>query len=236
MKTSPYSITYDEFLHLDEIKQLTRNIIDSVIFYDINNNFCKISLDKDKKNVIKNTYLITLAELGLIDRVISGKTIDKYLYLLLKNGSISFVYDISTRKYFLKEDKICESPYNFSIDFKDKVLFLKDSRFISDGDRKIILEKCKSCKNRNIIITHGSFTMAETAKFLLNQNINKTVVLVGSITPINKNKSDALFNLGSAITAVQLLKNGVYIAMNGQIFTANNVQKNQDKVLFEKEF
>ena len=160
---------------------------------------------------------------------ITGGTIDNVDYDSLDNIPKEL-------KSFIPELLDLLKRSNVTIDFKDKVLFLKDSRFISDGDRKIILEKCKSCKNRNIIITHGSFTMAETAKFLLNQNINKTVVLVGSITPINKNKSDALFNLGSAITAVQLLKNGVYIAMNGQIFTANNVQKNQDKVLFEKEF
>jgi len=124
---------------------------------------------------------------------------------------------------------------NVTVNFESEVLFFKDSRFISDEDRKILLEKCKTSKSDKIIITHGSFTMAQTAKFLLTQNLPKTIVLVGSVIPINKDKSDALFNLGSAVTAVQLLDNGVYITMNGQIFTADNVKKNLDKVIFEKE-
>ncbi|MFA6251111.1 MAG: asparaginase domain-containing protein [Candidatus Paceibacterota bacterium] len=160
---------------------------------------------------------------------ITGGTIDDVDYDSLDNIP-------QKPKSFVPELLDLLKQSNVTIDFSSEILFLKDSRFIFDEDRKVILEKCQSCKSEKIIITHGSFTMAETAKFLLKQNIGKTIVLVGSITPINKNKSDALFNLGGAITAVQLLESGVYVTMNGQIFTADNVRKNVDKVIFEKEF
>ncbi len=77
--------------------------------------------------------------------------------------------------------------------------------------------------------------MTDTAKYLDKQGINKTIVLAGSMIPANQENSDALFNLGSALTAVQALPTGVYIAMGGRIFNANNVRKNFEKKIFEEE-
>jgi L-asparaginase len=68
--------------------------------------------------------------------------------------------------------------------------------------------------------------MAETARFLGQRIKNKTIILVGSMIPFNEQKSDALFNLGCAITAAQTLKKGTYITMNGKIFLPHNVRKN----------
>lgn len=113
-------------------------------------------------------------------------------------------------------------------------LFLKDSRNLTDSDRKLILKKCKQCKEDKIIITHGTFTMAETAKFLGQRVKNKTIVLTGSMVPFAKKNSDALFNLGFALGAIKLLPKGVYVAMNGRIFDCNNVKKNVKKGIFEK--
>jgi len=116
----------------------------------------------------------------------------------------------------------------------DKVIF-KDSRLIKDGDRKLILKKCRESKENKIIITHGTATMALTAKYLGRNNINKTIVLFGSAIPASKEKSDALFNLGFALAAAQTLPKGVYVAMNGKIFMWNNVKKNLKTGMFEKE-
>jgi|TARA_Y100000310_G_scaffold124950_2_gene123760 L-asparaginase len=111
----------------------------------------------------------------------------------------------------------------------------KDSRFVTDDDREIIFKKCQDCKEDKIIITHGTATMPITAKFLGKNNIEKTIVLTGSGFPANKENSDALFNLGAALTAVQALPNGVYVVMNGKIFTWDNVKKNVETGFFETE-
>ena len=116
-----------------------------------------------------------------------------------------------------------------------EVLFMKDSRFITDADRKFILEKCRKCKEDKIIIAHGTMTMPITAKFLGKSNIKKTIVLTGSAIPANKEKSDAIFNLGFAFAAAQILKNGVYVAMIGKIFNWDNVNKNLKTGYFEEE-
>lgn len=120
-------------------------------------------------------------------------------------------------------------PYEYEI------LIQKDSRFITDQDRQLILDKCRECEEDKIIITHGSYTMAQTAKLLGPQHLPKTIVLFGSIIPVNKPESDALFNLGGAFMAVQTLPNGVYIVSNGKVFNWDNVQKDLRTAFFEEE-
>ena len=143
------------------------------------------------------------------------------------------------------EDKITNNPKSLipellkqarlSEKYDAEVLFMKDSRLVTDEERQIIFENCKNCKENKIIITHGTMTMPITAKFLGKSSIKKTIVLTGSALPANDKKSDALFNLGFAFAAVQLLPQGVYIAMNGEIFYWNNVRKNLKTGYFEKE-
>jgi len=113
-------------------------------------------------------------------------------------------------------------------------LMLKDSRGITDKDRGLILKRCKKCREDKIVITHGTFTMVETARFLGSKIKNKTIILVGSMVPFNEKNSDALFNLGCAITAVQVLTKGTYVTMNGKIFLWNNVRKNIKLGKFEE--
>lgn len=122
-----------------------------------------------------------------------------------------------------------------SIVYSTEVLFMKDSRHVTDDDRKMIAEKCKQVAEQKIIITHGTYTIPKTAKVLGEQNIDKTIVLVGAAIPINKLGSDGLFNLGAAVVAVQQLETGVYVAMNGKVFTWDNVKKNFDTGMFEQE-
>ncbi|MDD5336925.1 MAG: asparaginase domain-containing protein, partial [Candidatus ainarchaeum sp.] len=96
-----------------------------------------------------------------------------------------------------------------------EMLMSKDSREISEKDRELIAKKCRECKETKLIITHGTYTMSETAAFLAKRIRNKTVVLVGSMVSSTKKNSDALFNLGSSLIAVQTLPHGVYITMEG---------------------
>ena len=120
-----------------------------------------------------------------------------------------------------------------TFEYEIEELMMKDSRFVGEKERLQILNACKDCPENKIVITHGTMTMPDTAKFLGKQKINKTIILTGAMKPANKDKSDALFNLGTAIAAVQTLPNGVYITMHGKIFAWDNVKKNMEKKRFE---
>ena len=123
---------------------------------------------------------------------------------------------------------------NIGLEYVIESVFKKDSRSITDVDRELLVNKIKATNAKNILITHGTFTMEETAKYIGKLNLNKTIVLVGSFILGSSSNTDAPFNLGYAISSVQLLKSGVYIAMNGQVFLWNNVLKNLDTNKFER--
>ena len=153
---------------------------------------------------------------------ITGGTIDKQYNPL--NGELVFV------KTHLSE--MLEQAKN-KIDVEQEFVMLKDSLDMDDNDRAMILEKCKVAKEEKILITHGTDTMVETAQVLGKSISNKTIVLTGAMVPFSFGKTDALFNLGTAIAAVQVLSSGVFITMNGKIFSWDNVRKNKEIGEFE---
>ena len=103
---------------------------------------------------------------------------------------------------------------------------------MTDADRQMLFERIESDENQRIVVTHGTDTMIETAKKL--QGIeNKTVVLTGAMQPAKFKSSDAEFNVGFAVAAVQILPAGVYIAMNGRIFDPEKVRKHRELNQFE---
>lgn len=114
-----------------------------------------------------------------------------------------------------------------------QTLFMMDSLNMHDSDREQIARHCIEAPEKHIVITHGSDTMAHTARFLENLVQGKTIVLTGAMVPYKFGSSDGLFNLGSALAFVQTLPPGVYIAMNGRYFTASNVWKNKITGTFE---
>lgn len=115
-----------------------------------------------------------------------------------------------------------------------RTLMMVDSLEITDDDRELIADHCKKSPDEKIIITHGTDTMAETASLLSKKIKDKTIVLTGAMIPYKFGSSDGLFNLGSALAFVQTLPHGVYIAMNGRYFNANNVRKNKLTGVFEE--
>ena len=117
-----------------------------------------------------------------------------------------------------------------------KILMKKDSREITDSDRELIAKECEKCMESRILITHGTFTMAETAAYLGKRISDKTIVLTGSMIPLTEPKNDAEFNLGGAFIAVQLLPVGVYVVFNGIVFHWYNVKKNIEGGYFKKLF
>ncbi|HKZ67035.1 MAG TPA: asparaginase domain-containing protein [Chitinophagaceae bacterium] len=113
-------------------------------------------------------------------------------------------------------------------------LMLIDSLEMTDKDREGIVYQCGHCAEAKIIVTHGTDTMAETARVLAKNIKNKTIVLTGAMIPIKFGSSDGLFNLGSALAFVQTLAPGVYVAMNGRYFNWDNVRKNKLTGKFEE--
>ena len=109
----------------------------------------------------------------------------------------------------------------------------KDSLDMTDQDRLTIQQAVQEESNEKIIITHGTMTMPETANYLGEHNIPKTIVLFGAAIPANQINSDALFNFGLALAAVKTLPHGVYVTMNGKIFSHDNVKKNYETGNFE---
>jgi L-asparaginase len=116
-----------------------------------------------------------------------------------------------------------------------RTLMMIDSLVMTDHDRELIAHQCNQCEEDQIIITHGTDTMSETAKLLAEKVNGKTVILTGAMIPIKFGSSDGLFNLGSALAFAQALPAGVYIAMNGRYFTWDNVRKNKQTGIFEEE-
>jgi len=120
-----------------------------------------------------------------------------------------------------------------SFDYEMEVAFSKDSRFITLEDRNLLADMIRKSKEEKVLITHGTLTMVETAKFLGALELNKTIVLVGAFVLGTDKNTDAPFNLGFAISSLGYLTKGVFIAMQGQIFPWDKVVKNTKENRFE---
>ena len=114
-----------------------------------------------------------------------------------------------------------------------RTLMMVDSLDMTDADREVIVRNCAQCEETCIVITHGTDTMVETAGALAREVPGKTIVLTGAMIPYAFGSSDGLFNLGSALSFVQVLPTGVYLAMNGQHFQWDRVRKNRETGVFQ---
>jgi L-asparaginase len=115
-------------------------------------------------------------------------------------------------------------------------LMMIDSLDMTDEDRRAIVERCRTAGESRLLVTHGTDTMVETARALataVSPLGSKTIVLTGAMIPYAFGSSDGLFNLGSALSFVQALGPGVYIAMNGRWFPWDRVRKNKSTGVFE---
>lgn len=157
------------------------------------------------------------------------------LKIFATGGTFDKIYNEFDGSLIFKETHVSRmlNEYKNKVDVEVETIMLIDSLDMEDHHRNEILNKCSSCSNDDIVITHGTDTMVETAK-LLGQNIkDKTIVLTGSLVPYSFVKSDAHFNLGCAIAFAQTLPKGVYITMHGKIFNYDNVRKNKETNEFE---
>jgi L-asparaginase len=150
-------------------------------------------------------------------------------------GTIDKVYFDQKSSYQVGGPEIVDvlNEANVTIDYDTESIMQKDSLDMTDADRRLVLSKIAADPNQLIVITHGTDTMIETAKTLSGIR-NKTIVLTGSMQPARFKNSDAAFNIGCAITAVQILPPGIYIAMNGRVFDPASTRKNVEFNRFEK--
>jgi len=156
--------------------------------------------------------------------------------LFVTGGTFDKEYNELTGQLFFKDSHINEilKLGRSRLDLSVRTLMLIDSLEMTDMDRNIILESCQRCDENKIVITHGTDTMTETAKYLADKIPGKTVVITGAMIPYKFGSSDGLFNLGSALAFVQSLPSGIYIAMNGRYYDWNNCKKNKQTGFFEE--
>jgi L-asparaginase len=122
------------------------------------------------------------------------------------------------------------------VDVSIDTLMMIDSLEMTDDDRRRIVDECRRAPETQIVVTHGTDTMVETARTLaaaFPSGGEKTIVLTGAMVPYAFGSSDGLFNLGSALSFVHVLPAGVYIAMNGRYFVWDRVRKNRQTGVFE---
>ena len=154
--------------------------------------------------------------------IATGGTFDKHYNEL--NGTLGFAE--SHLPAVIKRARI-------TLPVEIEILPLLDSLDMQDADRARVLASCMASAEKAIVIVHGTDTMQQTAALLASTPSPHTIVVTGAMIPYSVENSDALFNLGFAAAAAQTLPAGVYVAMNGQIFTWDKVQKNRAAGVFE---
>ena len=156
--------------------------------------------------------------------------------VFVTGGTFDKEYDELTGKLFFKDTHVDEMLRRgrCGLEVDVETLMMVDSLDMTNDQRAAIVRACRECGEAQIVITHGTDTMVETARAIADGISNKTVVLTGAMVPYAFGSSDGLFNLGSALSFVQALPSGVYIAMNGKSFPWNDVRKNREAGVFER--
>ena len=156
--------------------------------------------------------------------------------IFVTGGTFDKDYDEKNGKLYFKDTHMSEilNLGRSKVEVKIETLMMIDSLDMKETDRRLIVDSCESTNEKNIIVTHGTDTMTETANKLGEKNLQKTIVLTGAMIPYKFGTSDGLFNIASALAYVQTLSNGVYVAMNGRVFAYDNVIKNKETGVFEE--
>ena len=158
--------------------------------------------------------------------------------IFITGGTFDKDYDELTGSLVFKDSRLPEMLRlgRSRVEVSIRTLMMVDSLEMTAADRSIVVEQCVQAAEPRILITHGTDTMIETAATIaasLGPDIRKTIVLTGAMVPYAFGSSDGLFNLGSALSFVQILPPGVYVAMNGRYFQWDRVRKNRQTGVFE---
>ena len=156
--------------------------------------------------------------------------------IFVTGGTFDKDYDEKNGRLYFKSTHMNEilELGRSKVEVDIETLMMLDSLDIKVKDRKLIVEKCRATIEEQIVITHGTDTMTNTAKVLGAKHFKKTIVITGAMIPYKFGTSDGLFNIASALAYVQTMPHGVYIAMNGRVFSYDRVTKNSETGIFEE--
>src|SRR5918995_6913216 len=158
------------------------------------------------------------------------------ILVLVTGGTFDKEYDELTGRLYFKDTHVPEmlERGRCRVDVNIDTVMMVDSLDLDDRGRGAIVRRCRDSRETCIVVTHGTDTMVDTARALAQANLDaKTIVLTGAMVPYAFGSSDGLFNLGSALSFVQVLPPGVYVAMNGRHFAWDQVRKNRTSGCFE---
>ena len=160
----------------------------------------------------------------------------KYIKIFATGGTFDKEFNELNGELFFKETNLFEllNLGRSQVEVQIETLMMVDSLKMSQSDRDYIIQKSQKEKTKKIIITHGTDTMVKTAKQVAEVITDKVIIFTGAMIPIKFGSSDGLFNLGSALSFVQILEPGIYITMNGRYFHWDNVRKNKKLGIFER--
>jgi L-asparaginase len=157
-----------------------------------------------------------------------------HLIVITTGGTIDKVYFDDLSDFKVGDPQIIRVFEQMNISFRWEVrqLMRKDSLQLNDADRQLIRDTILTSDAKHFLITHGTDSMVQTAAALADLD-DRVIILTGALNPASFIGSDAMFNIGCAVGAVQTLESGVYIAMNGRIWNPTEVRKNRDANRFE---
>ena len=156
--------------------------------------------------------------------------------VLVTGGTIDKVYHPTEGHLCFERTHVIQMLRQARVPLPDdcvQTILLKDSLDIVDADREAIAAACRASPESRLLITHGTDTMVRTGQHLAHHVHGRTIVLTGAMVPFSVSHSDALFNFGFAMAAVQLLPAGVHVAMNGKVLPWERVRKNRAAGWFE---
>lgn len=158
------------------------------------------------------------------------------LRILITGGTFDKEYDEINGQLSFEETHVPEMLKlgRCTVPTEVRTIMMIDSLDMTDADRAVIVHNIKSVPEEQIVITHGTDTMAETAAFIAKEQLEKTIVITGAMIPYKFGSSDGFFNLGSSIAFAQTLPHGVYVVMNGRYYDWNNVKKNKQTGFFQE--
>ncbi|QWT18451.1 asparaginase [Bacillus sp. NP157] len=158
----------------------------------------------------------------------------QHLTIVTTGGTIDKVYFDDKSDYQIGSPQIGDILTQLGVAFRFDVIPIlrKDSLHVTGEDRTLMRSTIEAQPHRHVLVTHGTDTMVETAA-VLEGIPGKVIVLTGALNPARFQGSDAVFNIGCAVGAVQTLDDGVYIAMNGRVWDPRKVRKNRDANRFE---
>ena len=155
--------------------------------------------------------------------------------IFVTGGTFDKDYDEKNGRLYFKKTHMNEilALGRSKVEVGIETLMMLDSLDMKEKDRELIVKKCAAATEEQIVITHGTDTMTDTAKVLGAKHLKKTIVLTGAMIPYKFGSSDGLFNIGGALAFAQSLPFGIYVAMNGRYFQWDEVQKNKETGVFE---